>query len=58
MIIMRYTINISAEIACEECNCNFDVKGDGGGKFRTLHHNHETGEPIAIICQPCNLRLG
>lgn len=43
---------------CEECSCNFDVKGDGGGKFRTLHHNHETGEPIAIICQPCNLRLG
>ena len=43
---------------CEDCKCNFDIKGDGGGKFRTLHHDHKTGLPIAIVCQPCNLRLG
>lgn len=43
---------------CENCDCKFGVKGDKSGTFRTLHHDHKTGEPIAIVCQPCNIRFG
>lgn len=42
---------------CQNCQCNFGVKGDKSGRFRTLHHDHETGEPLMIVCQPCNIRF-
>lgn len=42
---------------CENCRCEFSIKGDGVGNFRTLHHDHNSGEPLMFVCQPCNVRF-
>jgi hypothetical protein len=43
---------------CQNCDVRFSCKGDKVGNFKTLHHCHKTGNPLLVVCQPCNLRFG
>lgn len=39
---------INNKVVCLNCNIDNDL---------CIHHNHETGEPIAIICKKCNSKI-
>jgi hypothetical protein len=43
---------------CENCEVEFGEHGDGTGTFRTLDHDHSTGEPRNILCHRCNILRG
>ena len=43
---------------CEECGCEYGVKGDGSGTFRCCDHDHETGLFRNFLCNTCNTRRG
>ena len=41
---------------CEECECDFSVKGDGIGRFKCMDHSHITGEFRNVLCSKCNIK--
>ena len=43
---------------CEECGCEYSIKGDGTGKFKCMDHDHTTGLFRNFLCCPCNVRRG
>jgi len=43
---------------CDDCKCEFGQHGDGTMTFKCLDHDHETGQPRAILCGRCNLKRG
>tara|TARA_R110000803_G_scaffold73553_2_gene137395 strand:+ start:239 stop:637 length:399 start_codon:yes stop_codon:yes gene_type:complete len=40
---------------CQECECDFSVKGDGIGRFKCMDHCHKTGLFRNVLCSKCNL---
>tara|TARA_R110000803_G_scaffold166431_1_gene229772 strand:- start:553 stop:930 length:378 start_codon:yes stop_codon:yes gene_type:complete len=43
---------------CEECCCEYSIKGNGIGIFKCMDHDHLTGLFRNFLCSPCNLRRG
>ena len=43
---------------CEECGCEYGIKGDGTGKFKCMDHCHETGLFRNFLCNRCNIKRG
>ena len=41
---------------CEECNCEYGIYGDGGGRSKDMDHCHKTNLFRNILCHTCNLR--
>ena len=39
---------------CQECDCDFGVKGDGTLTFKCMDHCHKTGLFRNVICATCN----
>jgi hypothetical protein len=41
---------------CEECNCEFSIKGDGVGRWKCMDHDHITGLFRNVLCNTCNIK--
>ncbi len=41
---------------CEECGCEFSIRGDGEGRWKDMDHCHETNLFRNVLCHVCNLR--
>ena len=43
---------------CEECGCEYSIRGDGIGRFKCMDHSHTTGEFRNVLCHRCNCIRG
>ena len=43
---------------CENCDCEYSIRGDGVGRWRCMDHDHITGLFRNVLCNTCNVRRG